>query len=158
MSSSLQQINISYIPAEDRLLLKVSVSGNSEYRLWLTRRFTGLLLQVLDKQMESYGGAAELASGEETRQHFKGGAFNQTYTPLNSPHFPLGENGILAFRINTRQTEQGQLNLQLLPEAGEGINFTLDKSMLYLLHNLLEQGLGATDWQLTQAPAINTLH
>ena len=38
--------------------------------------------------------------------------------------------------------------LQLLPEQGLGITFTLDKSTLYMLYNLLDQGLRQTEWNL----------
>ncbi len=148
MSASLQQINITYHPKEDRLLLRVSVSDDAEYRLWLTRRFTGLLLQVLNEQIRQFGGHTDLATRQETREQLKGSAFGKQYTPAPEPQFPLGEQGILAFRINSGTTEDGRANLQLLPEDGGGLHLTLDKTMLFLIHNLLEQGLATADWNL----------
>lgn len=159
MTGSLKQLNISYQPKEDRLLLKVSTSGNSEYRVWLTRRFTSLLLRVLNQQMDKVGGMHAAASSEKTREHFREGAFNQPYDEPVSSVYPLGEEGILAFRINAGEAPDGTLKLQLLPEEGNGVNFALDKSMLYMLYNLLEQGLTRTDWNLQELqPPPSSLH
>jgi hypothetical protein len=48
MSNQLKQINVSYMPKQDRLLVKVSNSNDQEHRIWFTRRFTQLLMGVLD--------------------------------------------------------------------------------------------------------------
>lgn len=155
MSNTLQQINISYVPTEDRLLMKVSVSGDAEYRIWLTRRYTGLLVNVLNDQINREGGFQELASSKATLNSLRGGAFEQPYEPQSRQSYPLGEAGVLGFRINAGKSDAGALNLQLLPEQGEGISVVLDKSMLYMLMNLLEQGLAATDWNLPLPLSIN---
>lgn len=147
MSNTLQQINISYVPSEDRLLMKVSVSGAAEYRIWLTRRYAGLLANVLNDQINREGGFQELASSKATLNSLRGGAFEHAYEP-QPQSYPLGESGVLGFRINAGKADAGGLNLQLLPEQGEGLSLVLDKSMLYMLMNLLEQGLAATDWNL----------
>lgn len=148
MTGSLKQLNISYQPKEDRLLLKASTTADIEYRVWLTRRFTSLLLRVLTQQMDKIGGVQAAASQPQTLEHLKSGAFNQPYEEPSGSHFPLGEEGILAFRINAGDFSGGSLKLQLLPEEGAGVNFALDKSMLYMFHNLLEQGVSKTDWNL----------
>jgi hypothetical protein len=148
MSETLEQMNISYSPTEDRLLLRVRSSGEAEFRVWLTRRYANLLLNVLNDQINSEGGIQELASSQETLSRLRSGAFEQAYSPQPKQHYPLGENGVVAFRINTGKTEAGAVNLQLLPEEGQGLNIVLNKSMLYMLYNLLEQGLGQTDWNM----------
>lgn len=155
MNSTLQQINITYVSAEDRLLMKVSVSGASEYRIWLTRRYTGLLVNVLNDQINREGGFQELASSKATLDSMRGGAFEQAYEAPLRQTFPLGENGVLGFRINAGKTDAGVLSLQLLPEQGEGLSLALDKSLLYLLMNLLEQGLATTDWNLHLPLSVN---
>ena len=155
MRNTLQQINISYVPAEDRLLMKVSVSGAGEYRIWLTRRYIGLLANVLNDQINREGGFQELASSKATLQSLRGGAFEQAYEPQPQQSYPLGEKGVLGFRINAGKTDADVLNLQLLPEQGEGISLALDKSMLYMLMNLLEQGLASTDWNLHLSLSVN---
>jgi hypothetical protein len=148
MQNNLQQINISYVPNEDRLLLKARTSGEDELRIWLTRRYTSLLINVLAQQMDKAGGIMELASNKTTLEQFKGGAFAQDYQPQTRQNFPLGENGVLGYRINAGKNADSRVNLQLLPEAGEGLNLVLDKSMLFMFYNLLEQALVHAEWNL----------
>ncbi len=148
MTTTLQQINMAYIPEQDRLLLKISTSTDAEYRIWLTRRYSGLLMHVLQEQIEREGGYQELASRKETLDRFRGGAFDKAYAPGPTMHYPLGEEGVLGYRINVGKDQAGATNLQLLPEQGQGVTVTLDKSTLYLIYNLMEQGLGQTDWNL----------
>ena len=148
MSNNLQQINISYVPNEDRLLLKARTSDEKELRIWLTRRYTSLLINVLAQQMDKAGGILELASNKTTLEQFKGGAFTQEYEPRPQQNFPLGENGVLGYRINAGKNTDSRVNLQLLPETGEGLNLTLDKSMLFMFYNLLEQALVHAEWNL----------
>jgi hypothetical protein len=149
MQNNLQQINISYLPTEDRLLLKASTSDQNELRIWFTRRYTSLLINVLAQQMDKAGGIMELASNKTTLEQFKGGAFSQEYQQQTPQHFPLGENGVLGYRINAGKNTDSRVNLQLLPEAGEGLNLTLDKPMLFMFYNLLEQALVHADWNLS---------
>ncbi len=159
MSNNLNQMNISYLPNEDRLLLKVSSANNSEYRLWLTRRFTILLLKVLDDQMQKQGGASEISKKKETLQSLKKGAFDKQYQPTKDSSLPLGEIGVLAFKINVSTAKNGQLNIQILPEEGEGVMFTLNDSMLYMFHSLLIQGISISAWNLQeQVPSQMELH
>jgi hypothetical protein len=148
MTNTLQQINMAYIPEQDRLFLKISTSTDAEFRIWLTRRYSSLLMHVLQEQIEREGGYQELASRRETLDQFRGGAFDQAYTPGPTMHYPLGEAGVLGYRINVGKDKSGATNLQLLPEQGQGVTVTLDKSTLYMIYNLLEQGLGQTDWNL----------
>ena len=142
-------MNISYRPEEDRLLLRVSTSANCEFRVWLTRRFTALLMKVLNEQLDKQGGAGKAASDPQVREQLHGGAFEQPYEEVPDTSYPLGQDGILAYRINAGQAE-GALRLQLLPDEGQGLNLTLDRPMLYMLLNLLEQGLAGADWNLGQ--------
>jgi hypothetical protein len=61
----------------------------------------------------------------------------------------LWENmGIVGFRIDIGTTDDSRASLQLLPEEGGGLLLTLDKTILFLFQNLLEQSLATTDWNL----------
>jgi hypothetical protein len=154
MQNSIEQINISYLPNEDRLLLKARTSDDNELRIWLTRRYTSLLINVLLQQMDKAGGMLELASSKATVDQFKGGAFQEEYQPQASQNFPLGENGVLGYRITAGSSADARFNLQLLPEQGEGLQLALDKSMLYMFYNLLEQALIRAEWNL-QLPQLH---
>ena len=155
MSDQLHQINISHDSKEDRLLLRVSTGAGDEYRLWLTRRYTGLLMGVLNKEMDKHGGVPSVADSEETTKMLKSGALDKKYENINASSYPLGEAGVLAFRINTRNTEDGILVLELLPEKGKGITLNLNKSLLYMMHNILTQGITKANWSLQTEVAVS---
>lgn len=143
----LHQINVTYSGKEDRLLLRVTTQAGDEYRIWLTRRFSGLLFRVLEKEMDKFGGPVSLGSQQKTRQMFKAGAFEKQFEPGETARFPLGEQGFLAFGIKTRNTGEDNLLLEILPEQGEGVTINLSPSLLYMLHNLLAQGMMKAEWQ-----------
>ena len=146
MNDKLHQINVTYHGKEDRLLLRVTTQKGDEYRIWLTRRFTGLLFNVLNAQMDKYGGINSIRTNQQTKQMFKAGAFEKTFEKEKTVNFPLGEQGFLAYGIKSSSTPKGDLLLELLPEKGAGVTMNLNKSLLYMLHNLLSQGLIKADW------------
>lgn len=154
MTDQLHQMNVSYIPKEDRLLLKISTKQGDEYRLWLTRRFTDLLVNVLKKEVDMCGGMASIAASDETKRMFKEGAFEKGYEN-DSSTYPLGENGILAFRINTGRDQNDNLQLDLSPEKGQGISLNLNKSLLYMFNNLISQGVEQAGWNLADNEQVS---
>lgn len=149
MQSSLHQINITYIPAEDRLLFRATTQSGDEYRIWMTRRFTKLLCNIVDQTMNKHGGAPVIGAEEKTKQMFKSGAFEKKFEEEKSTSYPLGESGFLAFAIKTGNTPAGDLHLEILPEIGQGVTFSLNKQLQYMLHTLLSQGIARADWSLT---------
>lgn len=155
MDTSIQQLNLNYLPKEDRLLLKVNNSADAEFRIWLTRRYTILLLKVLTDKMDTFGGVDAIAVSEEAQKEIKSGAFEKKYSAPKEINYPLGEEGVLAYQIKTTALKNNSVNLQFLPEKGKGLNFNLDKKLLFMLHKLLLQGIRGANWeisQLTQPP------
>jgi hypothetical protein len=156
MTDKLHQINVTYSGKEDRLLLRVTTIKGNEYRIWLTRRFTGLLFNILNKAMEQHGGAPSIGSEDQTKQMFKSGAFEKKFEEEKSKSFPVGEGGFLAFVIKTGNTQEGNLHLEILPEKGQGVTFNLDKQLQYMLHNLLSQGIARAEWHITNPESISS--
>lgn len=147
-NDKLHQVNVTYSGVEDRLLLRVTTRLGDEYRIWLTRRFTTLLLNVLDKAMDKYGGSASLGSSEKTTAMFKAGAMDKAFDEEKTTNFPLGKKGFLAYGIKSTDTAEGNLQLEIFPEKGAGVSLNLDKPLLYMVHNLLTQGIARTEWYL----------
>ena len=48
-NAAIQQLNVSYVPDEDRLLLKIGMSNQTELEVWLTYRATRQVAQVLQQ-------------------------------------------------------------------------------------------------------------
>lgn len=149
MSDQLYQINVAYVAKEDRLLLRVTTRKGDEFRVWVTRKFAALLLNLLRQQMDRYGGVPSLASSQDTRRMFKAGVMEKRFDAEQSVNFPLGEDGILAARVNVNTTKKGNLSLQILPERGQrGVTLNLNQTLLYLFYNVLTQGIDQADWGL----------
>ena len=149
MTDQLHQINIKYIDKEDRLLMRATTKNGDEYRVWLTRRYSGLLMDIINKGMNERGGMTSLGSTPQTTDMIKDGALEKPFES-NVKNYPLGENGILGFGIKTNITEDKILNLQLLPENGQGITLNLNDALIYMFHNLLSQGIARADWNFKQ--------
>tara|TARA_R110000824_G_scaffold281470_1_gene469780 strand:- start:11880 stop:12380 length:501 start_codon:yes stop_codon:yes gene_type:complete len=147
-NQKLQQLNISYNANEDRLLFKVSAGGHLEYRLWFTRRFTRILLKLLMEKMNAYGGVDTIAVSEDTQQAIKKGAFEKKYIKLDEPEYPLGEAGITPTKMKVSELPNKSLNVQFMNNANKGMNLNMDKKMLFMMHNLLIQGLARAEWNL----------
>jgi len=45
--SALHQLTMSYVPEQDRILFRLATLDKTEYRMWLTRRFVGVLWGAL---------------------------------------------------------------------------------------------------------------
>jgi hypothetical protein len=148
------QMNVTYLPVQDRLLLRASSKTEGEFRVWLTRRYTVLLVKILYDLMEKAGGIQEIASDPATVGHFKQGAFDQPYAPptaADAPRAatpPLGEHGILGYTVQYEQQANAITTVKLLPERGQGLNLTMNRTLLYMLYNLLEQAITAADWNI----------
>lgn len=154
MNENLQQLNISYVPKEDRLLFRVRTGKNTEFRIWFTRRFTDLMMKFLTEKMQQFGGAEAIAVSDDTQQTLREGAMEQKYQEPQAPDYPFGENGFVAFQIKTGSDKDNNLHLQILPEKGKGMNLKLDRKMLFMLHNLLSQGIKHANWNLDHQSAL----
>ena len=83
MVDTLHQLNLTISTEEDRLLLRLSTSGRSEYRLWLTRRFVRALWDVLVKAAERQPGVGDQGN-EEVRKaiYLETQKLTQEYLPF----------------------------------------------------------------------------
>ncbi len=160
-SNKLHQINVQYSNKEDRILLRTSTENNDEYLIWLTRRYTKLLIDIFDKEIEKRGGTTALSSQKETTKLFNEGAFEKPYVEETAKNHPLGENGVLAFGIKTGTDEQGNFTLIIQSESGQGITYNLNDTLIYMFYSLLMQSVEQAEWKLgtlAQKPSNSQLH
>jgi hypothetical protein len=151
----MHQVNIGYDPGQDRLLLRISTTEDSEYRLWLTRRMVQGLWRGL-MQLVSSGDLIKRQAAPEAKQavmEFQreqamqktnyGGEYQEPKQVAN----PGGE-PILVFGVRMRPVGDGTHDLHLLPKEGAGVNLRLTETMLHALVKLVQDGVKATDWDL----------
>jgi len=63
-NTRLHQMTVKYLPTEDRMLLRIATSEKTEYRLWLTRRFIGVLWPALGGQLAETADLTGLRQGK----------------------------------------------------------------------------------------------
>ncbi len=154
----IHQIQIRHEEAEDRLLLRLSTSDNSEFRFWLTRRFVkqlwGLLVQMLE-----WDQAVRQQVNPDTRrtvldiQH-EGYAQQADYSkPFEEVprRMPLGETPMLVARATGKKGDSGVQTLSLHPQQGQGIDMALDTKLLHIFTRLLREAVAKTDWDVDLA-------
>jgi hypothetical protein len=156
--ASLHQINIGYSPIEDRLLLRMSArgeTGNTEFRFWLTRRFTRLFWRALERARETCV-AMDPRVSPDSREALK--QFQQEavleQADFTTPYqeetavTPLGPAPILVSKLNITPQDQGHQTLTLLPPKGQGINLTVDLNIIHMIRKLLAEAVRKAEWDL----------
>ena len=158
----LHQLNLDFIPAQDRLLLRVNTDHQLEVRLWLTRRALRLLWPLLVKMVRSSPEVA-LQSNPEARDALVGLQHEQALSRADfaksfeavAREMPLGAEPILVERIQANQDRDGNQVLRLLPQQGQGIHLTLDNILLHSFCELVQKAVAKSDWNLVLAlPAL----
>jgi hypothetical protein len=147
-TNKLHQINMQYSNIEDRILLRTTTENNDEYLIWLTRRYTKLLIDIFDKEIESRGGTTTIGTKKETTNLLKEGAFEKPYAEETPKNHPLGEDGVLAFGIKTGTDEQGNFMLIIQSESGQGITYNLNDTLIYMFYSLLTQSIARAEWDI----------
>lgn len=157
--SQLDQIQISFVAGEDRLLLRVSTQNQEEFRCWLTRRFVKAIRPALAQAMAAnpriQNQADPLAKQELLRfEHEVARHTSDFATPYKgvARALPLGAAPVLLTRGQLKPQSGGDITLTLAPDQGGGIDLALNPTLLHSLVVLLDQTLQATDWNL--APGI----
>lgn len=162
MPNQLHQINIHYHPSEDRILLRASTTGKLEYRVWLTRRFTALLLSILLGSLTE-DGEITAASPEarkplldfKKQEALSKANFAEPYREDVAQYLPFGQEGILAQKI-VYQRSPASLRLTITPGSGQGINLALENAMQQILKKMLEDAISLAAWNITLPPRHQT--
>ncbi|MEE4661969.1 MAG: hypothetical protein V2J89_15980 [Halieaceae bacterium] len=149
----LRQINVTYVSAEDRLMLKVSTSDEKEYRAWCTRRLTSILLERLEisfeKEVDEKQVVPQAARREAARIKHGGAveekAFQQPYQ-AEPAEYPLGEDGMLVTAFTEKVLESGSMALTLKGSEGKGLTLNLDNRMRHQLYELLNRAVTRAGW------------
>ena len=154
----MHQISLSYSSEEDRLLLIISTQEREEYRIWLSRRYTGMLLGVIRKIIDNFAGSSNHTVGEDVQNIFRDGAFDQ---PMDQTPDSLafGEDGILAYGLKTEQIDDSEYGVELFYKEQKKISFGFDRANMVMFHNLLQQSLLKTVWNMPDLlPGNENIH
>lgn len=160
--SQLDQIQITFVALEDRLLLRITTQTAQEFRFALTRRFVKgllpLLQQGLSAQPRIQTQPDPVAKQELLRfEHEQAVQSTDFKTPFKGTEraLPLGPQPVLLSRCQVRPRSDGGVDLMIGPEQGNGIDLALNPPLLHSIVALFETALQNADWGLASAtPAV----
>lgn len=172
--AAIQQINVTYNPCEDRLLLKIAIGDNAELAIWLTRRVVKNLWELLNDNTVIAAIAPELQSPEVL----------QKTTQVYNPHPPKTQhllqefakeaatqklnfseqyqqrntlNNRTLFLVNDCQItafENNSVFLELFCTQEQTVKIALNSTLLLALVNILKLAIQQTAWDFS---AVNQL-
>ena len=162
---SIRQLNASYAPEEDRVMLRFTTDIQEEYRFWLTRAVVAALLQhaqtLAVKALEQHHSAQQA----KAVAHFKQQTLAQTATFTQfegATRFPFGAEPVLVKSVEAHIQAQTPV-LVLHMARGQKFSLRLNEELMGKLQLLLKKMSAAARWALdlpeaghasTWAPAV----
>ncbi len=151
----LHQIQIRYVPQEDRILLRIKTTDRSEFRFWLTRRYVKLLWPIVVKMLEAdqrvqLQANAEAKNAVLSFQHEKAIKESDFSTKYNedADNLPLGESPVVLARIQLKKPKQSDNLLCMHPERGKGIELAMNETLLHSFSKLLTDAVRVSEWDI----------
>ena len=161
--SSLHQFRIEFVPAEDRLLFRMSTTDGSEVRLWFTRRLVKrawpLLNTLLERDPQVVTQSDPLARRSVVAFQRDAAVaqtdFSKKYETGEARTLPLGDAPVLVTKLSATPTGNGH-RLSFAPDKGNVVNITLNAQYLHSFCHLLQQAVGKADWDLAFGQHLET--
>ena len=161
MPGAISQLQMLYVPEEDRILFRINTAERQQFRFWLTRRYSALLLQVLKRHLEGDPDISmqETPEAREAVESFKrekamaSANFKEQFDE-DANELPLGESIPIAFKL-TYKLEEGNLNIGIQPKQGQGINLAIDRDINMSLTNLLMGAAKKGEWAFERESPID---
>lgn len=159
MTNQIKQIQASYHPLEDRILIKLHTDQQQKIHAWMTRRFVKLLIPALQGQHPKTGqpmldNAEQMTQEIEQQKAQMGTQFDSDYDEPEFAEAPLGEDPILLAKITFKGLGSEYPQLLLEPETGSGISLSYNAQLTGTLLKLFTQALKQSDWSLELKPIL----
>lgn len=171
-----RQMSISYLPEQDRILVRVNTSENRELQFWFTRRLTlgltPLLERIVTEVAARRGGPAttHLASADpvtkkamadfKRSETIREADFSTPYKVAQASA-PLFDSPLLITEVNIAPVGSGALRLhcsEKLSGAAQPRKFelALSDTLTHAFMHLLERAVAASQWRENRpADAVN---
>jgi hypothetical protein len=154
-TTGLHQIGLAYDPVQDRLVLRISSTDKSEWRLALTRRFVRLLWKALVGVIEKHPDIRDdlmpkVREAMLAMQHQAavesadmGKAFAEDNRDLTSN---TGPQLVTAARVTPKRQDLTELHFRTA--SGTDLRFVIDKTRLHAFCHLLVKSAVNAEWNL----------
>lgn len=154
MSSNLHQLELSFNPLEDRLVLKIYTTDLNEFRFWLTRRFTKLIWELLKKvldeakknEQEQKQQAEKVTKAFQEEQSKKHPLADKLSTKVTKT--PLGAEPLLAAKLAINPQQAGIYVLAIHTADSKGIEISANSYIILSLCKLIAETVKKADWDL----------
>ncbi len=157
----IQQLNLSYIAEQDRLLLRVGLSDNSELMVWLSYRITRMIWQLLN--LEAHLPSANSIQADtppsqavqqfqqevQTAEALQKMDFQSPYTPRQEV---VNEQPMLVTNVLLHSQEGKPQGLEMPCLEGISVRMNLNAELILALCNMLQLSCKEAAWDLTSAP------
>jgi hypothetical protein len=163
----IHQMSVTYLPEQDRILMRINTTEGEEMRMWLTRRLMVGLWPLLSKvltehllKLESAGASLSGANPELKKMlaDFRKEEFLQ-HADFDTPYeeaqqrLPLGEEPLLVTDVDAAPLENGPLRLNFNERAPNGsskprsFQMEMQPKLMQGLMHLLDQALLQSQWR-----------
>ncbi len=162
---AVQQLNLSYSPEQDRLLLKVGLSDETEILLWLTQRIARMIWQLLSTESHlPYVEANQTAKSNlpptQAVQQFEQEIqavktlqkldFSTAYQPRKEALHP---GGMLIKEVHLVKVHAtGQQAMEMQSVDGFNMRLNLTQETILAICNMLQLSVKEASWQLNNVP------
>jgi hypothetical protein len=158
--AQIRQVQVSFAPVEDRLLLRFNTAAGEEFRFWMTRRYVRILRPVLDRLLGADPVIAGQSSDDARRtvlsfrheQAISKADFSRAFDATTT-RCPLGDTPVLLARVQLKTGTEGHQILCLHPERGAGVEIALTTDLAHSLVHLVADAVRKAQWDLP-VPAI----
>ncbi|MGE0384516.1 MAG: hypothetical protein AB7Q97_07265 [Gammaproteobacteria bacterium] len=158
--AQIKQVQIAFVPLEDRLLLRLNTDAAEEFRLWITRRYARLLGPVFQRLLETDPIVAQQASAQARdavlsfrhQDAIERADFSRAFDAAAAV-LPLGPAPVLLARVQLKPGPGGGSILCLHPEQGPGVELAMNPQLVHSLSRLFADALDKAQWDLA-APAV----
>lgn len=156
MVDQIHQINVRYMPVQDRLVLRFSTTDKKLYRFFLTRRFTIDFWQALnrfqeqDPEVKKHTDPSVRSAVKSFRQDtaVRKEQFGQKFDD-NQTVSPLGDEPVLVTGFGFAPRQQGQPNRMAFQLAdGRRLAMGANEQIVVSLVKLIAGALPQTGWDL----------
>src|SRR3954470_9345338 len=170
----IHQMSVSYLPEQDRILMRVNTVEGEEMRMWLTRRLMVGLWPLLSKlltehllKLESAGASLSGANPElkkmlaefRKEEFLQHADFDTPYKEGQQQQRPLGEEPLLVTDVDATPLANGplRLNFNERPPQGDAkprsFQMEMQPKLMQGLMHLLDQALLQSQWREPFVPA-----
>lgn len=155
MADQLHQMTMEYVPEQDRVMFRVSTTGNVEHRLWLTRRLISGLWKAM---VGTFAAAPEIKSQPAPKvkkalmslkhqQAVQGSDFSQPRKEVPAAPSTTGDYPLVT-GVTCKILEQQQRQLTFRAADGKEVTLKLSEDMMHALCHLMQQATEKAQWGL----------